>query len=302
MTALSGHYGNLAGLLHAFDVQPAEGAEVLDRSTGLRWMRCPLGMGWDGSRCTGTATTHLSARDAVQAAKAGLLEVADVFVVNKADREGADRLVQSIAAVLALQPAAPGAWHPPIQKTEATTGAGVSDLLDAIERFRAQSADARSERLRARHDARLRDILTRQFLQAVQEVVPAEEHARLVEDLAQRRLDPYTAAADIAGAIRRADDGDRFGRQQRRQLAERRLLQRRKERRVIHRLQQRAPFDPARALFIDDSLSVLRAARDYGIGHLLTIAQPDSRLPAREGLEFVAVGHFAELLPIPAGV
>ena len=48
----------------------AEGAEVLDRSTGLRWMRCPLGMGWDGSRCTGTATTHLSARDAVQAAKA----------------------------------------------------------------------------------------------------------------------------------------------------------------------------------------------------------------------------------------
>ena len=109
--------------------------------------------------------------------------------------------MQSIAAVLALQPAAPGAWHPPIQKTEATTGAGVSDLLDAIERFRAQSADARAERLRARHDARLRDILTRQFLIALQEVVSAEEYARVVEDLAHRRLDPYTAAADIVARV-----------------------------------------------------------------------------------------------------
>ena len=58
------------------------------------------------------------------------------------------------------------------------------------------------------------------------------------------------------------------------------------------------PFDRTRALFIDDSESVLRAARNYGIGHLLTIAQPDSRQPPRDGLEFVAIGHFRELLPI----
>lgn len=64
------------------------------------------------------------------------------------------------------------------------------------------------------------------------------------------------------------------------------------------RLQAHAPFDPDRALFIDDSISVLRAARDYGVGHLLTIAQPDSKLPPREGLEFVAIGHFADLLPV----
>lgn len=64
-------------------------------------------------------------------------------------------------------------------------------------------------------------------------------------------------------------------------------------------LQRAHPFDAARSLFIDDSESVLRAARTYGIGQLLTIAQPDSRLPLREGLEFVAVGHFRELLPIP---
>ncbi|MDO8331609.1 MAG: GMP/IMP nucleotidase [Fluviicoccus sp.] len=67
-----------------------------------------------------------------------------------------------------------------------------------------------------------------------------------------------------------------------------------------HRLQQLAPFTPERALFVDDSESVLRAARQYGIGHLLTIAQPDSKQAPRQRLEFVAVGHFAELLPIPA--
>jgi putative hydrolase of the HAD superfamily len=64
------------------------------------------------------------------------------------------------------------------------------------------------------------------------------------------------------------------------------------------RLQEEMPFDRTRALFIDDSESVLRAARNYGIGHLLTIAQPDSRQPPRDGLEFVAIGHFRELLPI----
>jgi LAO/AO transport system kinase len=197
--ATRGHLGGLArATADVVLVLDAAGKDVVIIET--------VGVGQDEVDIVRTADVSLvvlvpGTGDDVQALKAGIMEIADIFVVNKADREGADRLVQSIAAVLALQPAAPGAWHPPIQKTEATTGAGVSDLLDAIERFRAQSADARSERLRARHDARLRDILTRQFLQAVQEVVPAEEHARLVEDLAQRRLDPYTAAADIAARV-----------------------------------------------------------------------------------------------------
>jgi 5'-nucleotidase len=65
-------------------------------------------------------------------------------------------------------------------------------------------------------------------------------------------------------------------------------------------LQAREPFDAARSLFIDDSESVLRAAHDFGIGQLLTIAQPDSRRPAREDLHFPVLHHFDDILPIPA--
>ncbi len=61
----------------------------------------------------------------------------------------------------------------------------------------------------------------------------------------------------------------------------------------------REPFDPARALFIDDSEAVLRAAQGFGIAHLLTIAQPDSQRPPRSGLAFPALEHFDDLLPLP---
>ena len=70
--------------------------------------------------------------DDVQAMKAGIMEIADIFVVNKADREGIDRLVQSIEAALSLQPAAAGAWKPPVLKTEATTGRGIDELWAAL--------------------------------------------------------------------------------------------------------------------------------------------------------------------------
>lgn len=65
-------------------------------------------------------------------------------------------------------------------------------------------------------------------------------------------------------------------------------------------LQTREPFDPERSLFIDDSESVLHAAHNFGIGQLLTIAQPDSRRPPREGLSFPVLHHFDDILPIPA--
>ena len=83
------------------------------------------------------------AGDEVQALKAGIMEIADIFVVNKADREGADRTVASIEALLSLQTFGPGDWRPPIVKTEATTGKGVAELLEAIERFRDAFGGAR---------------------------------------------------------------------------------------------------------------------------------------------------------------
>lgn len=64
------------------------------------------------------------------------------------------------------------------------------------------------------------------------------------------------------------------------------------------RLQQREPFDPQRTLLIDDSLAVLRSARDYGIAHLLSIVQPDSQQPGRDIDEFSAIDHFDQIKPL----
>src|SRR6202008_1018227 len=71
--------------------------------------------------------------DDVQALKAGLMEIADIFVVNKCDRDGADRMVTSIESNLALQSFSEGEWRPPIIKTEATTGKGVAELWQTIQ-------------------------------------------------------------------------------------------------------------------------------------------------------------------------
>ena len=136
--------------------------------------------------------------DDVQALKAGIMEIADVYVVNKADRDGADRMVSSIESNLALQADAAGAWRPPIVKTTATTGAGVAELWQAIRGFLAHSAHDRTRRRAARHEYRLRELLAQRFLAHVETTVFAPgEFTALVERIAARELDPYTAATDV---------------------------------------------------------------------------------------------------------
>jgi LAO/AO transport system kinase len=135
--------------------------------------------------------------DDVQALKAGIMEIADIYVVNKADRDGADRLVQSIAANLSLQSFAPGDWRPPIVKTEATTGVGIADLWSAVGRFREHTKDRRMVRQRARQEARLRDLVSHQFMEHVERSLPPGEFDRVVAAIAERRVDPYTAATDL---------------------------------------------------------------------------------------------------------
>jgi LAO/AO transport system kinase len=135
--------------------------------------------------------------DDVQAIKAGIMEIADIFVVNKADREGADRLVQSVAANLALQSFAPGDWRPPILKTEATAGAGVGEVWQAIERFREHTASKRVDRQRARQEYRLRELLAHRYLQHVERSLEPGELARLIDSIAARERDPYSVVAAI---------------------------------------------------------------------------------------------------------
>jgi LAO/AO transport system kinase len=138
--------------------------------------------------------------DEVQALKAGIMEIADIFVVNKADREGADRTVTAVESTLALQSYAEGQWRPPIIKTEATTGRGIAELWAAIKAFRSHSEAGRLRRLKTRGEFRLRELLTHHFLEHLDSRVLGRGELQAVLDrIAAREVDPYTAAADILG-------------------------------------------------------------------------------------------------------
>jgi LAO/AO transport system kinase len=135
--------------------------------------------------------------DDVQAMKAGIMEIADVFVANKADREGIDRLVQSIEAALSLQPVTEGAWTPPVLKTEATTGAGVPELWNTLCRFRDRSEALRAERRQARALARIRSLAAEMLFARLEQSLPPGAFTRAAADVAARQRDPYRAAQDL---------------------------------------------------------------------------------------------------------
>ena len=191
--------GHLGGLARA----TGEVALVLDAAGKDIVIIETVGVGQDEIDIVRTADVSVvtlvpGAGDEVQALKAGIMEIADVFVVNKADREGADRTVASIEANLSLQTFTPAEWRPPIVKTEATTGRGVPELLDTIERFRAHTAGSQGTRRRARAEYRLRELLARRFLQHVEEDVLTDgELGRILDRVAAREIDPYTAVDDI---------------------------------------------------------------------------------------------------------
>ena len=146
--------------------------------------------------------------DDVQALKAGIMEIADIFVVNKADREGADRTAASVEAMLALTSVDEHEWRPPILKTEATTGAGVPSLVDAIERFRGRAPERVEDRRRARAEFRLREVLAARFMAQVDREIGPDGFARFVEAIRARTLHPYAAAHDIIEQLARSSPPD----------------------------------------------------------------------------------------------
>jgi LAO/AO transport system kinase len=138
--------------------------------------------------------------DDVQSMKAGLMEVADIFVVNKAEREGADRLQQQIEDMLELAPAR-GGWTPPVVRTTATEGTGVPELLKAIEKFRSQGDLAAERRSRAveRWKQRLHVLLGEQLLERVVKRAGGEGALEtLARAVAERQANPYTAVREMA--------------------------------------------------------------------------------------------------------
>lgn len=191
--------GHLGGLARA----TSDVAIVLDAAGKSIVVIETVGVGQDEVDIVRTADVSIvvlvpGTGDDVQALKAGIMEIADIFVVNKADRDGADRLVTSIESNLALQTYGEGEWRPPIIKTEATTGRGIAELWHAIGQFRERSAGVRERRLKQRHEYRLRELLTQRLLDHIEKRVLAPgEFERLVARIAGREIDPYTAAADV---------------------------------------------------------------------------------------------------------
>jgi LAO/AO transport system kinase len=191
--------GHLGGLARA----TSEVALVLDAAGKDMVLIETVGVGQDEVDIVRTADVSIvtmvpGAGDEVQALKAGIMEIADIFVVNKADREGADRTINTIEAMLSLGNFAEGQWRPPIMTTVATTGRGVAELVDTIERFRGSTADAQGTRRRARAEWRVRELLGQRFLQHIERhVLGAGEFEQTLDRIAAREIDPYTAVDDI---------------------------------------------------------------------------------------------------------
>lgn len=136
--------------------------------------------------------------DAVQTLKAGVMEIADVFVVNKADQAGADRAAAELEAMLGLADRRPGEWRPPVLRTRAAEGRGVDEVVEAVERFRARGGDGARGRRRARVRARVRQLAARRFLDhAEHRALAPGAFDGLVEQVADAAIDPYDAADRI---------------------------------------------------------------------------------------------------------
>jgi LAO/AO transport system kinase len=137
--------------------------------------------------------------DAVQANKAGLMEIADVFVINKADRPGATSTAADLESMLGLR--GEREWTPPIVLTTATTGDGVAELWTAIERHRAWSES--SGRLADRRDRRIRDelrgLVAAELSRRAETATEGHRFDTLVADVAAHRTDPTAAARELAG-------------------------------------------------------------------------------------------------------
>jgi LAO/AO transport system kinase len=142
--------------------------------------------------------------DAIQAAKAGILEVADVFCVNKADREGADRTVRELQEMQRLGEGGgvPG-WTPPIQRTVAASGEGIEELADALASHWTwlREAGHREARMLDRARMQVRELA----LGAVRKRFITIDDGDLAEGLARkvaaRELDPYAAADELLDSL-----------------------------------------------------------------------------------------------------
>lgn len=198
--ATRGHLGGLSlAAPEAVRVLDAVGRElVLVETVGVGQVEVEIA----GKADTTVVVVNPGWGDTVQANKAGLMEIADVFVINKADRKGVEETRRDLEDMLNLSdPFAGGGdgWRPPVVPTIASTGEGVAEMWAAIEAHRAHAAA--SGRLEARRSKRLRDeleeIVVARLRRRAVELTTGDGFAALERDVVERRTDPWSAADQV---------------------------------------------------------------------------------------------------------
>lgn len=192
--ATRGHLGGLS-------LATPEAIRLLD-SVGRRWVVVEtVGVGQVEVEIAGKADTTIVVLnpgwgDSVQANKAGLMEIADVFVINKADRKGVEETRRDIEQMLDLSDLSHDAWRPPIVPTVGSTAEGVPALWDAVlaHREHAEATGQLQQRRAFRLREELREIVARRLEQKAREICTGDEWEKLQGEVLNRTTDPWAAA------------------------------------------------------------------------------------------------------------
>lgn len=197
--ATRGHLGGLS-------LATPQAIRVLDAAAKPWVLVETVGVGQVEVEIAGSADTTIVVvnpgwGDAVQANKAGLMEIADVFVINKADRAGAAETRRDLELMLELSNL--GLWRPPIIETVAMQSKGVSELWDAIGEHRSylENSGELNERRSRRLREELRSIVLHQLEEKALRLTSDSTFERVHVEVLERRLDPYTAADQITQAL-----------------------------------------------------------------------------------------------------
>ncbi|MEU3934712.1 methylmalonyl Co-A mutase-associated GTPase MeaB [Streptomyces sp. NPDC029044] len=200
--ATRGHLGGLAWAApQAIRVLDAAGCDVILVET--------VGVGQSEVEIASQADTSVvllapGMGDGIQAAKAGILEIGDVYVVNKADRDGADATARELNHMLGLgESRGPGDWRPPIVKTVAARGEGVDEVVEALEKHRAwmEERGVLAERRAARASREVETIAVTALRERIGDLHGDRRLDALAERIVAGELDPYRAADELVAGL-----------------------------------------------------------------------------------------------------
>ena len=195
--------GSLGGLARA----TADAALVLDAAGRDIVMIETVGVGQDEVDVVRVADITIvilvpGMGDDVQTIKAGIMEIADIFVINKNDHEGSERVEKEIRALQSLAARQDG-WVPSVVKTVATSGSGVQDLADAIKKYQEflVSKDLLRKRRAENWETRLVEMLRDTLLEKARAQLSAGDLSHLAAEIAEHKRDPYSVIEDIVGKV-----------------------------------------------------------------------------------------------------